>query len=130
MLPRLIDATRNAIIARGAFDMVLLSNETLLAIQNMTWGGERGFQTRPDRPFYVPRSSLADTYETVAASGMLGSYAAERDLTYIGVALAGRMIPQYARSLGRIPLTGIPAAESRLAQLHPALHRWGAAAAE
>ncbi|KAK1760514.1 Alpha/Beta hydrolase protein [Echria macrotheca] len=96
-LPRVIDATQNVLIAHGALDMVLMANGTLLALQNMTWGGRLGFQTRPDRPFYVPRSWLSgDSLATSAGAGVFGSFVTERGLTYVGVALAGHMIPQYA----------------------------------
>jgi len=98
VLPRVIDATQNVVIAHGALDMVLYANGTLLGLQNMTWGGQLGFQTRPEQPFYVPHSVLGDTFETMAAAGVFGSYVTERGLTYIGVALSGHMVPQYAPS--------------------------------
>lgn len=99
VLPHVIDATQNVIIAHGALDMVLLANGTLLAIQNMTWGGKLGFQRPPTEPFYVPYSSISDnSIETMAAAGVFGTTHTERGLTYVGVAMAGHMIPQYAPS--------------------------------
>jgi carboxypeptidase D len=97
VLPRVIDATQNVIIGHSALDMILLANGTLLAIQNMTWGGKRGFQRRPDQPFYVPHNNMT-TLSTLAAGGVFGSLASERGLTYVGVDLAGHMVPQYAPS--------------------------------
>ena len=96
-LPHVIDATKNVIIAHSALDMILLANGTLLAIQNMTWGNQRGFTHRPDQPFYVPHNNLATT-PTLAGAGVFGSLASERGLTYVGVDLAGHMVPQYAPS--------------------------------
>jgi carboxypeptidase D len=110
-IPHVIDKTQNVIIAHSALDMILLANGTLLSIQNMTWGGKMGFQHRPDQPFYVPYNNMT-TASTLAAGGVFGSLASERGLTYVGVDLAGHMVPQYAPSaayrhveymLGRVP---------------------------
>jgi carboxypeptidase D len=92
-----IDRTKNVIIGHSALDMILLANGTLLSIQNMTWGGKLGFQTRPDQPFYVPYNNIS-TLGTLAAGGVFGSLVSERGLTYVGVDLAGHMVPQYAPS--------------------------------
>ncbi|KAI0595431.1 Alpha/Beta hydrolase protein [Biscogniauxia sp. FL1348] len=109
VLPHVIDATQNVIIGHGALDMILLPNGTLLSIQNMTWGGELGFQSAPTGPFFVPFHRLSTAPELnaetdpialsgIAAAGVLGSAHTERGLTYVGVDLAGHMIPQYAPS--------------------------------
>lgn len=109
-LPQVIDATQNVIIGHGVLDMVLIANGTLLTIQNMTWGGKLGFQTKPRDPFYVPYHALsmagdiqspgADPTDlaTVAAAGVLGTTHTERGLTYVTVDLSGHMVPQYAPS--------------------------------
>lgn len=111
VLPHVIDATKNVIIGHSALDMILLANGTLLALQNMTWGGKLGFQTRPDQPFYVPHNNIT-SLSTLAAGGVFGSLVSERGLTFVGVDLAGHMVPQYAPSaayrhieymLGRVP---------------------------
>ncbi|KAL2152502.1 hypothetical protein VTH82DRAFT_5686 [Thermothelomyces myriococcoides] len=96
-LPRVIDGTKNVIVGHSALDMILLANGTLLALQNTTWGGKRGFQNRPDQPFYVPLNNITDL-STLAAAGVFGSLVSERGLTYVGVDLAGHMVPQYAPS--------------------------------
>ncbi|CAK7228455.1 hypothetical protein SBRCBS47491_006912 [Sporothrix bragantina] len=49
-IPQVIDATQNVIIGYGALDYILLANGTLLTIQNMTWGGQMGFQSPPIEP--------------------------------------------------------------------------------
>ncbi|CAJ2502213.1 Uu.00g096070.m01.CDS01 [Anthostomella pinea] len=109
VLPQVIEATQKVIIGHGSLDMILLPNGTLLSIQNMTWGGALGFQQPPRDPFYVPfhfDSTPTDIYAetdatklaTLAAAGVLGTTHTERGLTYVGVDLAGHMIPQYAPS--------------------------------
>ncbi|KAI1821532.1 Alpha/Beta hydrolase protein [Xylaria intraflava] len=110
VLPHVIDATQNVIIGHGSLDMILLPNGTLLSIQNMTWGGQLGFQSPPVEPLFVPyhKDSTADdiyretnptTLSTLAAAGVLGSAHTERGLTYTGVDLSGHMIPQFAPSV-------------------------------
>lgn len=110
-LPNVIDATKNVIIGHGALDYVLIANGTLLTIQNMTWGGKLGFQSPPIEPMYVPVHD-DPSLSSIAGSGVMGTVHSERGLTYVGVALSGHMVPQYAPSvayrhleflLGRIP---------------------------
>ncbi|KAK4212368.1 hypothetical protein QBC37DRAFT_195271 [Rhypophila decipiens] len=96
-LPRVIEQTGNVMIAHGALDMVLLANGTLLGIQNMTWSGKIGFQKKPVEPFYVPYNTITDE-SSLAAAGVFGTTHTERGLTYVGVDLAGHMVPQYAPS--------------------------------
>jgi carboxypeptidase D len=94
VLPGVIERTQNVIISHGATDMVLIANGTLLAIQNMTWGGALGFQKPPVEPFFVPYHDDA-SLSTLAASGVMGTSHTERGLTYVGVDLSGHMVPQY-----------------------------------
>jgi carboxypeptidase D len=37
---------------------LIITNGTLLAIQNMTWNGELGFQTRPTAPIHIDMPDL------------------------------------------------------------------------
>ncbi len=97
VLGGVIDRTKNVIIGHGALDMILIANGTLLAIQNMTFGGKLGFQKRPIEPFYVPYHH-AGANPTLAGAGVFGTAHTERGLTYVGVDLSGHMIPQYAPS--------------------------------
>ncbi|KJR84498.1 carboxypeptidase D [Sporothrix schenckii 1099-18] len=110
-LPNVIDATKNVIIGHGALDFVLIANGTLLTIQNMTWGGQLGFQSPPTEPLYVPFHD-DPSLSSIAGSGVMGTIHSERGLTYAAVSLSGHMVPQYAPSvayrhleflLGRIP---------------------------
>ncbi|KAJ6441609.1 40S ribosomal protein S19 [Purpureocillium lavendulum] len=97
VLGGVIDRTKNVIIGHGALDFILLANGTLMSIQNMTWGGRMGFQRKPVEPFYVPYHTRGED-ATIAASGVFGTTHTERGLTYVGVALTGHMVPQYAPS--------------------------------
>ncbi|GAB0143277.1 hypothetical protein EsHS_00003799 [Epichloe bromicola] len=97
VLGGVIDRTRNVVIGHGALDFVLLANTTLLAIQNMTFGGKLGFERRPTEPFYVPYHRRGDL-GTIAGAGVFGTAHTERGLTYVGVSLSGHMVPQFAPS--------------------------------
>ena len=94
VLASVIERTQNVIIAHGALDVIRIANGTLLAIQNMTWGGKLGFQTPPVEPFFVPYH-VEPSPATMGASGVLGTAHTERGLTYVGVDLCGHMVPQY-----------------------------------
>lgn len=54
VLPQVIDQSENVIIAEGTSDYLLSLNGILLGVQNMTWGGQLGFQQAPSDPFDVP----------------------------------------------------------------------------
>ncbi|KAK3389670.1 serine carboxypeptidase [Podospora didyma] len=98
-IPEVIARTGNVIIGQGQLDYVILSNGTLLAIQNMTWGGLRGFQQRHVDPFYVPlHSGWQEDDVFWASSGVLGTAHTERGLTYVEVATSGHMIPEFVHS--------------------------------
>jgi carboxypeptidase D len=88
VLPGVIERSKRTIIGHGALDMVLISNGTLLMIQNMTWGGVQGFQTKPVDPFYVPYH-IDPSESTLAAAGVLGTTHTERGLTWVSVDLSG-----------------------------------------
>jgi carboxypeptidase D len=95
ILPGVIERSKRTIIAHGALDMVLISNGTLMMIQNMTWNGTQGFTTKPSDPFYVPYHDEL-SLSTIAASGVMGTTHTERGLTWVSVDLSGHMVPQYA----------------------------------
>lgn len=85
VLPSVIEKSERSVIMQGMVDMMILSEGTRLAIQNMTWGGKQGFQT-----------PIEDDSFAIDRFGVLGSVHEERKLTYIEVNLAGHMIPKYA----------------------------------
>lgn len=107
-LPHVIDTTQNVILAQGGFDGMMLLNGVILGIQNMTWGGEMGFQYRPQDPFYVPDCGYRFNGTNITASGygtnmpagygVLGTTHHERGLTLVVTKLAGHQGPGYAPS--------------------------------
>jgi carboxypeptidase D len=71
VLPRVIEATNRVLVSNGDLDMIILTNGTLLAIQNMTWNGVLGFQAQPATPMIVHLPDLQ--YKAVFdASGQKG----------------------------------------------------------
>jgi carboxypeptidase D len=93
-IPNVINRTRNVQIAHGAMDMVLLANGTLLAIQNMTWGGQLGFQSEPREPLFVPHHPNPAVASS-SGQGVLGTWHSERGLTWALIELTGHMVPQW-----------------------------------
>lgn len=53
VLPRVIEATNRVLIANGDYDMAIITNATMLAIQNMTWNGKLGFEEAPTREINI-----------------------------------------------------------------------------
>ncbi|GAB0134607.1 hypothetical protein EsDP_00002972 [Epichloe bromicola] len=105
-LPNVIDKTRNVIYVHGGMDFMLPVNGLLLGIQNMTWGGQRGFQSRPTDPFYVPVWALGDPTipegshfygsDFPSISGIAGTTHTERGFTIVVVGSAGHELPEFA----------------------------------
>lgn len=131
-LPSVIERTNNTIIGHGLLDFLLFANGSLITIQNMTWNGAQGFQTRPSKSqnFYVPYHQSLGVIEELAESaiphvqpqydtagaGWQGTWHTERGLTFSTVNLAGHEIPQYVPGasyrhleflLGRIENLGV-----------------------
>ncbi|KAH6643429.1 serine carboxypeptidase [Truncatella angustata] len=97
-IPKIIDKTQNVQLVHGILDLVLFENVTLLTIQNMTWGGQLGFQERPTEPLFVPYHVSPDL-GTAAGSGVLGTAHTERGLTYSTVMLSGHEVPGFQPSV-------------------------------
>jgi carboxypeptidase D len=93
-IPYVIDRTRNVQIAHGSLDFVLLANATLLAIQNMTWGGAQGFQSVPAYPLFVPHHDNPSV-AGMSGQGVLGTWHEERGLTWALIELTGHMVPTW-----------------------------------
>lgn len=53
VLPQVIEATNRVLISHADWDAKLLTNGTLLSIQNMTWHGKLGFQEAPSKDYNV-----------------------------------------------------------------------------
>jgi carboxypeptidase D len=110
-LPRVIEKSERTIVSHGTLDFILMTNGTLLSIQNMTWNGAQGFQKKPVNDFFVPYHKDAGL-SSISGSGLQGIAHTERGLTWVEVFLSGHMVPQYTPSvafrqmeflLGRIP---------------------------
>jgi carboxypeptidase D len=111
VLPRVIEKSERTIISHGTLDYILMTNGSLLSIQNMTWNGAQGFQTEPKDEFFVPYHQEY-SLGTISGSGVQGIAHTERGLTWVEVFLSGHMVPQYTPTtafrqleflLGRIP---------------------------
>ena len=88
VLPGVIERLNRTIIGHGVLDMILIANGTLLMIQNMTWNGAQGFQSKPQDEFFVPYHSEV-SLSTLAGSGVFGTTHAERGLTWVEISLSG-----------------------------------------
>lgn len=95
VLQRVIEYTNNTIIGNGNLDFLLNSNGTLLALQNTTWNGYRGLAERPNKDFFVPYHPEF-VGGSLAGAGVMGSWGAERGVTFYTVQLAGHELPGYA----------------------------------
>jgi len=94
VLQRVIEHTNNTIIGSGDLDMLLSTNGTLFAIQNMTWNGARGFSTYPTADLYAPYHPEYNG-GSLAGAGVQGTWTAERGLTFYTARLAGHELPGY-----------------------------------
>ncbi|KAL3444712.1 Alpha/Beta hydrolase protein [Aspergillus insuetus] len=102
VLPQVIEATNRVLISNGDFDMIIITNGTLLSIQNMTWNGELGFQERPAEPIYIdlPDLAWAEVREQNGLSaeqpqGTMGVQHFERGLMWAETYQSGHMQPEY-----------------------------------
>ena len=103
VLPKVIEATQRVLVANGDFDMVIITAGTLLAIQNMTWGGALGFQQEPAKDIVITLPDLQ--YAQVFANnglpeyqdpqGTMGVQHFERGLMWAETFLSGHMVPQF-----------------------------------
>lgn len=103
VLPQVIEATNRVLVSNGDFDMIIITNGTLMSIQNMTWNGQLGFQEQPSTPIIVTEPDLQ--YEGVFAAngaagydgpqGTLGIQHYERGLMWAETFLGGHMRPEF-----------------------------------
>lgn len=92
VLPKVIEATNRVLIGNGDFDGLLLTNGTLLSIQNMTWNGKLGFQDAPSGDFVV---GIGDYQRVWEPQGIVGKQHFERGLQWVETFQAGHQEPQY-----------------------------------
>jgi len=103
VLPQVIEATNRVLIGNGDFDMIILTNGTLMAIQNMTWNGQLGFSTRPSTPTNVKLPDLQYQATFAAngapgldgAQGIMGVHHFERGLMFVETYQSGHMQPEF-----------------------------------
>jgi carboxypeptidase D len=98
-LQRVIEYTNNTIIGSGDLDMLLSTNGTLFAIQNMTWNGYQGFKEYPATPLYAPDHPEYNL-GALAGAGIQGVWSKERGLTFYTAHLAGHELPGYTPGVG------------------------------
>ena len=85
VLPRLIERNERTVVAHGSLDYILIANGTLLTIQNMTWAGRQGFQTRPGQ------GRMVVPFEKRGDGGVAHE---ERGLTWVFADGSGHMVPE------------------------------------
>lgn len=105
VLPQVIDATQRVIIIGGDLDGNIVAEGTLLAIQNMTWGGQLGLQSKPADTFFVQmleRQFVDLTFSIgypppapfFGGQGPMGTYTKERGLVWVHQLQAGHSVPE------------------------------------
>lgn len=103
VLPQVIEATNRVIVSNGDYDMIILTNGTLLAIQNMTWNGLLGFQTAPEDFINIEMPDLmyADVFAENGEAGVdgpqgiMGISHFERGLMWAETFQSGHMQPEF-----------------------------------
>jgi len=104
VLPYVIDRTKRVLVANGDYDYEIITNGTLLSIQNMTWGGALGFQTAPTKPIDIelPDLQYAAVFESSGLDGLdgpgqgiMGIQHYERGLMWAETFQSGHMQPQF-----------------------------------
>jgi len=103
VLPQVIEATNRVLVSNGDFDMIIITNGTLMAIQNMTWNGKLGFDQQPATPIDIqlPDLQYAAVFAANGADGLDGSQGImgvqhyERGLMWAESYLAGHMQPEF-----------------------------------
>lgn len=83
VLARVIEKSTRTVVQHGTYDLIVLYPGTALALQNMTWHGQQGFQ-------HPPRHKLMTNGKPE------GFYQSERNLTFVVLDKAGHMLPTYA----------------------------------
>lgn len=83
--------------------MVIITNGTLLSIQNMTWNGHLGFQSKPEKPINIqlPDLQYAEAFAENGMEGLdspqgiMGIQHEERGLMWVETYQSGHMEPMY-----------------------------------
>ncbi|KAK5010180.1 hypothetical protein LTR28_011373 [Elasticomyces elasticus] len=104
VLPAVIEATNRVLVSNGDYDFEILTKGTLMSIQNMTWGGKMGFQTKPFTPIDIllPDLQYAQVFVDSGLDGLdgpgqgiMGIQHFERGLMWGETYQSGHMQPQF-----------------------------------
>jgi carboxypeptidase D len=104
VLPKVIEKTNRVLVSNGNLDYEIITNGTLLAIQNMTWNGAFGFQNAPNKTIDItlPDLMYQDVFvssgfdiSTESPQGVMGKQHYERGLMWAETYLSGHMQPQF-----------------------------------
>ena len=107
VLPQVIEATNRVLVGNGDFDMIIITNGTLMAIQNMTWNGQLGFQSQPSTPINItlPDLQYMSVYDNATENpgaagidgpqGIMGIQHYERGLMWVETYQSGHMQPEF-----------------------------------
>ncbi|WVO14452.1 hypothetical protein L204_102086 [Cryptococcus depauperatus] len=103
VLPQVIEATNRVLVGNGDYDMIIITNGTLLSIQNMTWNGQLGFQSTPTEEIYIdiPDTQWSPIFDANGLQGLpgvqgtMGVQHYERGLMWAETFQAGHMQPQF-----------------------------------
>jgi len=103
VLPYIIEKTQRVLVSNADLDLVIITAGTLLAIQNMTWGGTLGFTAKPATDIVITLPDLQ--YAQIFADngipgwdepqGTMGVQHFERGLMWAQTFLSGHMQPQF-----------------------------------
>jgi carboxypeptidase D len=104
VLPQVIEATNRVLVSNANLDFVIITQGTLLAIQNMTWNNGLGFNSKPEKPIVITLPDLQ--YEQTFVDngypfgfedpqGTMGIQHYERGLMWAETFLSGHMQPQF-----------------------------------
>jgi carboxypeptidase D len=120
VLPQVIEATNRVLVSNGDYDMIIITNGTLMSvstpssrgnaltdthpqIQNMTWNGALGFVAAPSTPINITLPDLeyqaifveneADGWD--GPQGVMGLQHYERGLMWAETYMSGHMQPQF-----------------------------------
>ncbi|KAK2053892.1 serine carboxypeptidase [Colletotrichum caudatum] len=94
VIPGVVERTGNVVVGHGLRDLMVQSAGTLMAIQNTTWGGALGFQSRPGSTLRVPYH-----HGYGGGDGELGVWHSERGLMYFETPTAGHFLGRDAPSV-------------------------------
>lgn len=103
VLPKVIEATNRVLVGNGDYDMIIITNGTLLAIQNMTWNGKLGFEQQPSTPINIdiPDLVYAQAFAENGMAGLdgpqgqMGIQHYERGLMWVETFQSGHMQPEF-----------------------------------